>query len=308
MKLTINRMYRVRVRNILLVTLAVCSVLTPAFLFGKIYLSKAWGFHSRNALMLGCELMCETGPNFIDAVDQHRVTLGEYSKHARSPFLMRIAPAKYELRKDLDAWSDYLLETLDSNDLTHEKAARAIWLAGEEIVRFRMRTAGLSASEEDLPKVKMPTWLEDIIKTSIVDCNNTLERLEYDKSPKTALELCEADRRAMLLIFLARSDSSISDYLREFRTIVDRAIDTKGKLSDSITTVDKSELIQIFVHSEKRRLSIIDAMLEPNMSKAYRLMWDAISQTAKKRPKRVLLASKLNYGENLGLSARHISH
>lgn len=295
----------------LLVILVVSALLTPAFLFGKIYLSKVWGFQSRTALMLGCEMMCETGPNFKAAANQHQVLLGEYSRYVPSPFLMRMMPAKYELQKDLEVRSAYLSETLDSNDLTQEEAqeeaARAIWQAGEEIVRFRMRTAGISASEEQLSKTEMPTWLKEKIETAIVDCNNTLLRLKHDNSPKTALELCEADRRAMLLIFLARSDSNISDYLKEFRAIVEKTIETKGNLAQSVDNNDESELLRIFVRSEQRRLQIVDAMLEPdNMSKAYSLMWKTISQTAAERPKKLLLASKLNYGENL--SARRISH
>lgn len=300
----------------LLVISVMSAVLIPAFLFVYIYLSNVWGFQSRTALMLGCEMMCETGPNFKTAANQHQILLGEYSRYVRSPFLMRMMPAKYELQKDLEVRSAYLLETLDSNDITQEeaqeKAARAIWQAGEEIVRFRMRTAGLSASEEQLPKTEMPTWLKEKIETAIVDCNNTLLRLKHDNSPKTALELCGADRRAILLLFLARSDSNINKYLKEFRIIVEQTVDTEDKLSKSKQSKhndDEKELLQILVHSEQRRLSIIDAMLEPNnMSKAYSLMWDAISQTATKRPKRLLLASKLKYGEILGLSARHTSH
>lgn len=297
---TIKGMYRGWVRNVLLGTLAVCGVLAPAVVFGNIYLSKVWGFQSRTALMLGCEMMCETGPNFKAAANQHQILLGEYSRYVRSPFLMRIMPAKYELQKDLEALSAYLSETLDSNDVTQEKSARAIWQAGEEIVRFRMRTAGLSASEEVLPKKPMLPWLRDNIKTALDECKTTLDQLKKDKSSKTALKLCEADRRAILLLFLARSDSNISEYLKEFRTIVERAIEIEGDLAENADNDDESELLRIFVHSEQRRLRIINAMLEPDRSKVYTLMWDAISQSVAERPKRLQLATKLNYGENLG--------
>lgn len=278
----------------LLVILVVSAVLTPAFLFVNIYLSNVWGFQSRTALMLGCELMCETGPNFIGAAKQHRNTLKEYAGYIRSPFLMRIIPAKYELQKDLKARSAYLLETLDSDDLTQEKAARAIWQAGEEIVRFRMRTAGLSASEEDLPKTAMPMWLKDKIKTAIDDCNNTLQKLKKDNEFETALSLCGVNRHAMLLLFFARSDSNISHYLEDFRIIVEQAANIEAGLAENADNDAESELLRILVRSEQRRLRIVDAMLEPDMSKAYRLIWDAISQTAAGRPKKLQLASKLN--------------
>ncbi len=300
---TIYGMYRGWVRKVLLGTLAVFGVLAPAIVFGHIYLSKVWGFQSRTALMLGCEMMCETGPNFKAAANQHRAFLGEYSRYIRSRFFMRIMPNKYELHKNLEVWSVYLSETLESNDITQEKAARAIWQAGEEIVRFRMRTAGLSASEEVLQKKTMPPWLRDNIKTALDECKTTLDQLKKDKSSKTALKLCEVDRRAMLLLFLARSDSNISEYLKEFRNIVERGVDAEDKLSMSSKSKhndDESELLQIFVHSEQRRLKIINAMLEPEGSKVYTLMWDAISQSVAERPKRLELAAKLNYGENLG--------
>jgi hypothetical protein len=216
-------------------------------------------------------------------------------------------PDEYELEKDLKNWSAYLRETCvkleDSNDFTQQEAARAVWLAGEEIVRFRMRMAGRSASEEDLPKKAMPEWLEANIKTQMGKCKDALDALREYRTCRAALTLCEEDRRAMILLFLARSDSSSTGYLREFRTIVDDAIEEKEDLSKLLKSKaydDESELVQIFASSEQRRLNIIDAMLEPNMSKAYRLMWDAISQTAADRPRRLQLAAKVNYGENLG--------
>lgn len=300
----INKMYMGWVRNFLLVSLAVCGVLAPAVVFGNIYLSKVWGSQSRTALILGCELMCEAGPDFIDEANNLRGTLNEYAECVRSPFLMKFMPDKYELQKNLEDWSAYLSETLDSDELTQEKAATAIWQAGEEIVRFRMRTAGLSVSEEDLPKKAMPEWLKVKIKAAMGECEKTLQQLKKDNRSKTALKLCEDDRFAMVMIFLARSDSNVSEYLQGFRTILEQAIETKGKLAENAKNAgndDESELLSIFVRSEQRRLKIIDAMLKPdNMSEVYSLLWDTISQTAAERPKILELASKLNYGENLG--------
>lgn len=251
--------------------------------------------NSEDLLILGSEMLCESGFRFTNSVDQHLNILNtctEYIKY-RSPIIFnKIFTTKYLPEETLKE----LRKSLCSNKTDDQMAAKNIWKTGEKLMLIRANLENLPPIIIDLEKNEdVPEWFLKKIKNALELSKKALIEFKKNRTLENALLLCEADRETMILLYFARSIYQSQKALFEgFQRLVNEANEIKEKRArDFPPRSPQKEMLMILARSEKRRAVIVGAIIDGDMKKVYDCLWDAIDISYKERSKLLKLSAEL---------------
>ncbi len=260
-------------------------------------------YNRDSALLLACELLTESGPDFQDSAHRHAKMLSAYADYMRDMPLTGLAgtlSGKSRLAEHLEEAA----ASLQNSPATPENAARQIWRTGQEIIILRTERAGFAAFDVlSGRKPALPASLMDDAKTAIHEARGALAEyhqarisLATDAPPwkqedpkrfalEKAMKSCEANRRTMLLLFFARAElNEDPNLLEEFQTIVADARREKLELAGYFPEgAPERKLLAIIADSEERRGSILDCMRQGQMDAAQVHIWKAIEESQYRR-------------------------
>lgn len=278
-------------------------LLTWAFLIIRVSLAENLVYISDDIYILGCEMFTESGPGprLKEAAKYHKKNLEECKTHLRqrisesTPQKIVASAAKLPGASCIFAeWDEYspekgidkALEILSSveKETDQRKILEAIWEAGEHLLEFReemisFRRVGRieigfyksSRAHNDLRKA-----IKDAIDKSsekLRQCN------EGETSWQKVWDLCEANRKSVILLFLTRSrynGDQILKYLKDFKLILKGSCELKKKYSETFAEDSAvRKLLALFAQSDERRLGIVEALQNNNIGEARYLMWQA---------------------------------
>ena len=262
--------------------------------------------------ILACELMCETGPDFtrpIDPNDLRKVLEGyaEYIEEKHLSVLLSIFPS-YSPKEVFSHISKTLANAKGSR--SQEKAANDIWQAGEEVMLFRLKKKSvlLPRGRTSYEYKKAAELLLPLAKAAFGDSKEARDRFDNTPNMENAVYSCEHNRLTMLLLFPLRTSydrPEVASLFASFRVVVNECRDRKIDIAGGSPYDDprKEFLREIIGRSEKRRLDILDAIIEDqnNMQEVIEYMWDAIEISSRDRARLLQLCEKIrtagNYSE-----------
>ncbi len=283
--------------------LAVVFIVVIMFLHIVPTLGNLVTHNASDVSLLGIELLNESGPDFKDAAKKHLEKLKTYTEHMEDKYLAEILSV---------FWSEYspkegfarAKETLkEANDVSfsQEECAKAIWLAGEQIEQYRMKSASfLKLGFGGYKYLAVSDELVEDIKLSINESKKSLERFKKNRTLKNAVWLCEDNRWTMLLLFLARTgcNSGHEKLFDEFHELEKEVQVEEQKLFDKLPDADpKKRFLGHIIQSEGRRLHVVEALKVGDMRKARTLMWEAIEIAYHNRPIILEFTAAVNYGK-----------
>ena len=283
----------------------VCSAfIIVAFLYVGISFADIIRDDCDDASILACEMICETGPDFLEPVDKHLIMLKNYTTYIENKYfaiLLRIF-SKYK-PKEIFADANEILVNAKG---TQEEFANEIWRAGEEIMLFRLKAPKLLPRGIALHEYrKAPEWLLNDIENALKESKTALTLFDEKQTMENAVNLCMANKKTMLLMFLARksNQNQLSD---DFQGIVETCRKSKIAVAKRIKEEDdpRKEFLLIISDSEQRRFDILDEIKKRNMQAAIERMWDAIEIAYSRRSKLLELCAKIrsagNYSDEIG--------
>lgn len=273
--------------------------------------------NASNASMIGIEMLCESGPNFKLAAERHISRLKKYTAHMEKKYLstfLGIFYEEYTPTKGFEEALKTLEEAEDSNQgeyarAIQEKYARAIWLAGEQIERYRMKAASFPKLKTSLHKYQeVPDELVRDVGTALGESQKSFERFKENPTLENTVFLCEDDRWTALLLFMARAgyNSSHEELFDEFCAFHELEKDVTAeeqKLFEKLSSDNDPQMrmrgrfIGHILRSELRRLDVLEALKIPDMPKARTLMWETIEIAYHEREVILEFTAAVAYGK-----------
>jgi hypothetical protein len=191
-----------------------------------------------------------------------------------------------------------ILQDAVKEEHTQQEIALAIWRAGEQVMCFRMQTAGRFRRVGWCKPKITSDFVEDINKATDVS-EKALTKFKEQPNLWNDWLLCESNRKATLLTFSARSGyDGQKDIEERFLRILKETVKAK---EDYIKTLEKNDaksaekrLANMLIQSERRRCAILEAMISgDNMDEAYDLVWDDIEKSMQTRSEVLEVAIEL---------------
>jgi hypothetical protein len=240
-----------------------------------------------DSLMLVVETK-ELGYDFIGAKNDHAYILQKYLGHMKKrnfSLLLRVLYPELSPRKQLtSALADL---NLKEKVTKQGQAENEIKKAAETVRQFVSKSQKFSdiqiliLEHEDLP--------EELLNDAKSALDNSREYVEIYGNNLTmpnAQEACRKNRTAITLAYLVRCAyqdfSSLEDELKQFRGDINRTIYYNDVLrGNKETSEENKELLGKYTKSERRRLKIVDAILDKDNHKAESLLRNTIKVSSK---------------------------
>lgn len=287
-------------------------VLTWFYLVISISINESSVRTSEDIYIIGCELFTESGPaiRLEEAVIRHEINLKECKtylkqKTAENTIQKVIASAAklpgarwlfgdsddYSATKGINEALNILEQT--KRETSHPKMLEAIWGAGEHLLGFRekmidprrMGRIGVGFYKNE----RIPQDLQRAVEAAIGISQAKLNDFEAGKSWERAWALCEANRKSILLLFLARSaykEEIIAEHINNLKIILDKSRTTKKNYADMLPESERNpvkKLVTLFAESDRRRLGIVEAIQHNDMGEALYLIWEAKEEAKRNR-------------------------
>ena len=244
---------------------------------GELFRQNSYDIH-----MLSTEQLTEVGPCFISESEEHAEIIKQYTEHLekrRLAFVIRLLYPQCSPKKALaSALSD--LEKADNE----ESARKAIWQAGLASNQLYMLSKRFSRSpirwfdSEDLPN-----WLLTELENAFVKSHELVDKLENDQTWEVAVAACIANRRTILLLFLARLGYNDEEKIREFEAVMVRVRDYNQRLAAATEDDKQKKLLIEWANSEERRINILHAMIADDMDRVNVLLTETIEKAFKEK-------------------------
>lgn len=281
-----------------LLSVIIGTLLILAFLIVRISLAENLFYISDDIYILGCEMVTESGPGPMlkQTVKRHKQILKDHktyikqrtSENAQQSIIASALryPGISWLFKDWDKYTaekalDKALDILSSCDeeTDQQKIIEAIWKAGEQLLEFREKMISFRRVGRIgigfYKNTNVPMDLRKAITNAIGESNTKMTDFKGGESWQKAWALCEANRKLVLLFFLARSRYE-GDNLEDLKEMLKESYEAKKAYSETFAEDNQvGKLIALFAESDKRRLGILEAIQTNNMSKARYLIWQA---------------------------------
>lgn len=234
--------------------------------------------------MLAAEQLNELGPCYISESVRHSEMIKQYTKHLEQrqlAALVRVLFPTYSPKKVL-ASAEKALEKAAKGG--QEEAKTAIWKAGVASNQLYMLGKRLSRSpiawfeSEDLPR-----WLLTDLNNAFVESHELVNKLKSDQTQEAAVEACVANRKTILLLFLARLGYDDQKTIREFLSDVELSYEYTKAVADKEENKETKEEILEVARSEERRVKILEAMLANDMDRVCHLLTEAVERAYEKR-------------------------
>ncbi|MBA7630582.1 hypothetical protein ES703_38105 [subsurface metagenome] len=288
--------------------LFICSVfIIIALLYVGISFAEIGRDDCDDVSLLACEIICETGPFFQEPIDDHVLMLTNYAKymeHKHLPGLLLRLLFNHSPEKVLTALS----ETLSNTKGSQEEVANDIWQAGEEVMLFRLKALKLLPRGISLHEYrKIPEGLSSDIQEALEQSRKASRLFDEKPTMENAVHSCEANRKTMLLLFLARSSYNIGQnkLFVDFQGIVEVCRKSKIDVANRIQEDDdpRKTFLLLIAQSEQRRLEILYDIKDRDIQEAIERMWDAIEIAYSERTELLELCEKIrsagNYSEKI---------
>jgi hypothetical protein len=237
--------------------------------------------------LLASEQLNELGPCFIGEGGRHVEMIKKYTKHLERrqlAVLVRVLYPKYSPKKMFASVLPALEKAVEEQD--DEMAKKAIWRAGEATNKLYMRGKRFPWSPIDwFNSEDLPNWLLTDLNNAFVESHKLVNKLKSDQTQEAAIEACVANRRTILLLFLARLGYDDQKTIREFLSDVKLSYDYTNAVADKEENKETKEEILKVARSENRRVKILEAMLANDMDKVCDLLREAIEKAFEEREK-----------------------
>ena len=234
--------------------------------------------------MLASEIIIELGPCHIEESKTHAEMIKQYTEHLEQRQLagvLRVLYPEYSPRKTLASARDALEKATKE-----EEAKETIWQAG-------LATNQLYKLIKRFPRspIKWIKWFksEDLPDWLLTDLNNAfdtthelVDQLRNNPNREVAIAVCRADRRAILLLFLARLSYDNKEQIKSFLSDVEQARDCTRHLAKIEKDKKEQKFLYEVARSEDRRVKILGAMLDNDMEKVCELLTEAIEEAFEK--------------------------
>lgn len=261
-------------RIVLVMTLTIVAVLC--------FMSYRWHLFAMNnddALVLSAEFLTEVGPDFKRSCDAHGEVLAHYIHVSEGKPLSSLL-SKYERLLE-DTYDDLQKASKGSQ----EEACQAIWRAGENFLRYHMDSGGFLGRRIIWRRSRqyIDPDLTKKIKTAVDATAQQADRLRDDPSFEGAWQLCESNRKAMLLLYLSRSAYKDKDSIDRLSYATRQARDMTLELeAEMLSDGPRAQLLMEYARGEERRIHILEALQKGDMKEArllYRSMLEHDSRT-----------------------------
>ncbi len=227
--------------------------------------------------VLASELLNELGPEFNDESKRHAEIIKKYTDHLKQrhlAILTRIIYPAHSPGKLLTRTAQKL-----ENATTDEDARNAIWESGVEIDQLRMKAERFPRSPIELfDSEDLPEWLLNDLDEALADSAEMVDKLENEKTKDAAGEACRANRKSVLLLFLARLGHYSEEKIKSFLSDVKRARDLTLLLANAETNKEEQNWLYGVAGSEDRRVKILEVMLANDMGNARKLLRESIEK------------------------------
>ncbi len=291
---------------------ALCSMVVYGFLYVGISFAEITRDDSDDVSMLACELLCETGPDFSEPVDNHVVILEDYAKFMKNKHKYLAGLLKNFSGHSPEEVLETVSKTLTSAKGSQEELANDIWRAGEEIMLGRLKAPKFLPRRITFHEYrKAPEWLLNDAAEALKESEKASMLFDEKPTMENAVKSCMANRRTVLLLFLARSSYNRPEFaslFTRFREVVEACRNSNIEIANRIQEEDdpQKEFLEIIAKSEQRRLDILDYIKNRNMQEAIERMWDAIEIAYSRKDKLLRLCAKIrkirsdeNYSEQI---------
>ena len=233
--------------------------------------------------MLASEMIIELGPDLAYESGQHAEMIKQYNKHLEQRQLagiLRVLYPKYSPEKALASSLSGLEKAAKGKE---EEAKKAIWQAGLASHRlYRLGKRFPQSPYKWFESEGLPDWLLIDLDNALDDSSKMVYKLEKEKTPEVAVESCRANRRAILLIFLARLSYDNEEKIKHFLSDVEKARDCTISLARKEKDKKKQEWLYEVAKSEDRRVQILEAMLANKIDRVCDLLREAIETAFEK--------------------------
>lgn len=246
-------------------------------LFAEVVRQNSYDMH-----MLATEQLNELGPGFANESKQYAEMIRRYTEHLEqrnfAPLLRLLYPA-YSPKKTLAS----LLPSLEGVE-DEEEAKKAIWQAG--ITSNQLYKLG-----KRFPRSPIEWFKSEVVSDQLLtDLDNALSKstkltskLENDPNRDAAIAACRANRKAILLLFLARLGYDNKEKIECFLSDVERARDCTLLLAErTVKNKRDQKFLYDTARSEERRVKILEAMLDNDMDRVCELLREAIEKAFEK--------------------------
>ena len=233
--------------------------------------------NSYDVHMLTTELLTEVGPSLIYESAEHAEMIQLYVDHLEErnlAALLRVLYPKYSPEKVLmsKAWALKYANT-------EEEARNAIWQTGLVSNHLHMRGKRFPRSPVRwFESENVPDWLLMDLEKALDTFHELVDKLEKYPNRESGIEACRADRRAILLLFIARLGYYDEEKIEAFRTDVGRSRDCIRALTKGEKDKGEQEFLYDLADTENRRVKILDAMLVNDMDRVNDILREAIEK------------------------------
>lgn len=232
--------------------------------------------------MLATEQLNELGPGFANESKQYAEIIRRYTEHLEQRNLaplLRVLYPTYSPKKALAS----LLPSLEGVE-DEEEAKKAIWQAG--VTSNQLYKLGKRFPRSPILWFKsevVPDQLLTALDNALAESTKLTSKLENDPNRDAAIAACRANRKAILLLFLARLGYDNKEKIERFLSDVERARDCTLLLAErTVKNKKDQEFLYETARSENRRVKILRAMLDNNMDKVCDLLREAIEEAFEK--------------------------
>lgn len=271
---------------------SISAIIVFVVLYGGISWAEILHEDTEAISIISCELICETGPDFIDN-DLANMLL-DYSSYLEEKHLAGLLKTFNVSNTAKNGLTD-AVTILEKAKGSQNEVAHDIWRAGEEILY-----SGLGAPKFLPGTIRLREYRsapEDLLTDIRTAMNASIKAAKlFDDKPNmdTAVRSCEENRKTMLLIFLARRSGQI-ELFDEFKEIVEACNRSKLEVAGRLQKgVPRNEFLIMIAESELRRAEILEAMKKRNNEKeVFALMLKAIDDSYTRRDSLLELCPKV---------------
>ncbi|MBA7688470.1 hypothetical protein ES703_96952 [subsurface metagenome] len=251
---------------VLLITLTTVAVL--CFISYQLHLVT---IDSDYAHVLSAEVLMESGPGFKEACTKYTELLHDYILHMDRRPLSSLLPQEYSLSTLLKDASAKLQSASEGSPV---EAAQAIWREGEKISQYCMDSGGFLGRRliwRTSQKSSLHPALMEKLKTAVDAAMQRATELEYEPTFASAQYACQANRKAVLLLYLTRSahDREDKEVIGRLSYAITEARDMTRALASKMSPDDpRAQLLREYAEGEEHRIRILQVLQEEDTKKA----------------------------------------
>lgn len=228
--------------------------------------------------MLSSELIIELGPDFTEESRIHANMIRIYTEHLERRYLAAILRLLYPTCSPKKTFSSAMLVLKEAkNEEDAKEAILQAGLAGKELYKLSK-----SFPRSPVQWFKSEVVSDQLLKeldSAFATSTEMIGKLEKEKTVDAAIKACRANRKAILLLFLARLGfDNEGRRIEHFLGEVKRSRDCTRDIAKAEKDKTRQEWLYEVATSEDRRVKILEAMLKNDIDEVCDLLREAIER------------------------------